>query len=116
MPPTLFAPSPLRSERADDLRFRPLLFAYLDDLHRIRAHLPTLAGTGDAVAVARCAHRLAGTAGAYGYPEIGEAAHALELTLAAGEVHAAWGSIDALITLLDRALAGAPHLCTGAAA
>jgi HPt (histidine-containing phosphotransfer) domain-containing protein len=110
-----FTSPPIRSERADDPRFHALLFAYFDDLARMRAHLPRLVGSGDVTAVVRCAHRLSGTAAAYGFPQLGEKAAAVERAVAARGLCSAWGDLDALERALDAALAGAPTLMTDAA-
>ncbi|MCC7140087.1 MAG: Hpt domain-containing protein [Planctomycetes bacterium] len=114
--PTLSPPIvPLRSDRADDPRFLPLLLAYVDDLARTRDRVRALVETGDGVALARCAHHLSGTGGAYGYPAVGDAAAHLERVLSDGEVGAAHAAVDALLDVLTRAIVGAPRLVTAAA-
>lgn len=110
-----FRPLPIVSDRVGDARFHAILLAYIDDLARLRAHLPRLAASGDATAVVRCAHRLSGTAPAYGYPALGTAAANLEHSVANDGLAQAWSEIDVLVGLLDRVLAGAPTLVTAAA-
>ena len=77
-------PRLLRSDRAADPRFAPLLVRYLMSLREQRAELRGACEAGDGEAVRQLAHKLRGTGGSYGFPAITAAAAAVEEALRAG--------------------------------
>ena len=69
---------PLRSTYADDEAIAEILPVFINNMPRYLTDLDTKLGAGDWVGAARVCHDLKGTAGGYGYPDIGRAASQLE--------------------------------------
>lgn len=95
----LAAPPPLerlRSLREAEGEFAPLLEAYRDDAAEHGAALARARRGGDAAAVRSIAHKVAGTGGSYGFPDLSTAARTVETRLDQGE------PLDALRDDLDR--------------
>lgn len=102
-------PVNLRSERADDLRFAPLLRTYLQSLGEQLAELRAARAAGDRAALCTIAHQLRGSGGGYGYPQISAAGAAVEEPLrAAQDLASVDAEIARLEALLVAALAGGP--------
>ncbi len=99
-------PHVLRSERAEDPRFAPLLVRYLMSLREQREELRRAVAAGDGEAVRQLAHKLRGTGGSYGYPSITAAAAAVEESLRAGgslaEQQAGTARLDLLLAAAIR--------------
>lgn len=83
----------LRERFAERLRNR------LDELEKLVEHARSEAGAGPLAEAISAAHRLAGTAGSYGFVEVGEAAAGLERamqSIAGGKDE--WAAADAALT------------------
>jgi len=93
------APPPLerlRSLREAEGEFAPLLEAYRDDAAEHGAALTRARSGGDAAGIRSIAHKVAGTGGSYGFPDLSAAARTVEARLDKGE------PLDALRADLDR--------------
>jgi signal transduction histidine kinase/CheY-like chemotaxis protein/HPt (histidine-containing phosphotransfer) domain-containing protein len=77
-------PAVLRSSLADDPEFSDLLPLFVKSLEETIEQMEDALSLGDLATLARLAHYLKGSAGSYGFPEITEAAIALEAALKAG--------------------------------
>ncbi len=73
--------TPLLSTYADDQAISEILPIFLNNLPRYVADLSSRVEQGDWVGASRVCHDLKGTAGGYGYPEIGRSAQDLETEL-----------------------------------
>lgn len=94
----------LRSPYADDPEMEEILDLFLDDL-RVRVADIVRACAADRFAeVERIAHQLKGAGGSYGFPQLSEAAHVLEIAARQGERVGIGPALDALVTL-DRRIA-----------
>ncbi len=108
--PAAAAPSDepaLRSTRAGDERFRPLLESYVAGLAEQIEGMDTAAAAGDAGTLRTLVHRLRGTGGGYGFAPLTQASAACEEALvAAGGAGVADAKVQetfrALRALLDR--------------
>ncbi len=94
---------PLRSMRADDPAFAPLLEEYVASLPEVVEAIATAIRSRDVEQLRVHAHRLRGTSASYGYPEVTERAAECEDAIRTG---AAWADVasraDKLLQLLDR--------------
>jgi HPt (histidine-containing phosphotransfer) domain-containing protein len=70
--------SPIKSLYADDDLIAEILPAFVHNLPKYVEQLRVAICTGDIVAAAKVCHDLKGTAGGYGYPQIGSLAQTLE--------------------------------------
>ena len=95
---------PLKSIYADDEAVADILPLFVANVPKYLANLSQHIATGDWAMAARVCHDLKGTAGGYGYPDIGAVAKQLE-----AEVKGA-RSMD----ILERHLSEAKILCTRA--
>ena len=95
-------PKPKPVEKpAVDPRLQALFDAYARDLPLTAAELAALAQAGDADGVGRLAHRLAGTAASFGFPEVSELARAVMNALRQGaDLDAVDDDLQTLITTL----------------
>ena len=73
---------PLVSARWAEVRMRPLILRYLEDLQRIITKLDQFLVKGDLQAMVKLCRQIRATAGGYGYPEIAEDADSLEKHIA----------------------------------
>jgi CheY-like chemotaxis protein/HPt (histidine-containing phosphotransfer) domain-containing protein len=99
---------PLRSERAEEAGFSPLLEMYAEDLEEHARLLRVALDEEDWEELREVAHRLKGSGGSYGYPAISETGRRLQDALVDGvkdraEVKAL---LDELLGLVNRAIAG----------
>jgi len=89
---TRFAPldaeAPLRSELEDDPDLAELLREFRGRLEDRAVDLEKAHERGDVERLRFVAHQLRGAGGSYGFPQITEAAEALERTMAPGELRA----------------------------
>jgi HPt (histidine-containing phosphotransfer) domain-containing protein len=69
---------PLRSTYADDEAIAEILPVFINNMPRYLNDLEGRISAGDWAGAARVCHDLKGTAGGYGYPDIGRAAQLLE--------------------------------------
>ena len=77
------AAAPVRSARAGDERFRPLLESYVAGLEEQVSAMDAAAASGDAGELRTLVHRLRGTGGGYGFSCLTEASGACEEALIA---------------------------------
>ncbi len=102
--PTPAPPPPLerlRSLREAEGEFAPLLEAYRDDAHEHGAALARARTGGDVAGVRSIAHKVAGTGGSYGFPDLSTAARDVEMRLDRGEpLSALRADLDRLVKLL----------------
>jgi len=99
---------PLRSSRADDARFRPLLERFLTDLEQTaQPSLEAAVASRDLQALRGAAHKLLGSGGGCGLPQISEAAREVQRRVDAGD---AWSDVAeaarALVEVVARAALG----------
>jgi HPt (histidine-containing phosphotransfer) domain-containing protein len=83
---------PLRSQYEGDEAIGPILPVFLNNVPKYLADLGSWIECRNWTAAARVCHDLKGTAGGYGYPDIGRVANALEVELKGGQDPAAIAS------------------------
>jgi HPt (histidine-containing phosphotransfer) domain-containing protein len=98
---------PLYSTLDNGPRFARVLATFVADLPAMAAEIERHAGASDLDRVAKLAHRMKGSAGGYGFPDIMELATALEGDARAGDVVLVARGVESLRTLCARARAGA---------
>ncbi|MEM7755749.1 MAG: Hpt domain-containing protein [Planctomycetota bacterium] len=104
----LCTPAPIRSTYHDETAMTELLDGFVDALpHRAAAIRDALAAS-DADVMKTMAHQLKGAAGGYGYPDVSDAAAAIESPLRSGEVdlNSLASKVDDLCELCERVIAG----------
>jgi len=92
---------PLRSLYADDEVIADIIPAFVQNMPRYVSDIRASVARGDWLAGARICHDLKGTAGGYGYPQIGHVAQLIEEELKGG----------CLLPVIERHLADATKLC-----
>ena len=100
--------APLVSEYASQKMMTKLLVAFVEGLPKKAADLRQAFEAADLEATRMLAHQLKGAGGSYGFPQISEAAAALEATIAGKDRDATRSALDALERLCRRASAQAP--------
>ena len=101
---------PLRSEFADDPEMAELVRFFVDRLPARVTALEQAAAAADWGTLATLAHQLKGSGGGYGYPGITTSAAAVErLAKAQAQTDLLTQSMRELVTLCQRAIAGAPR-------
>jgi len=93
--------TPLRSMFADDEIIADILPAFVQNMPRYVGNLRAAIDSRDWPAGARICHDLKGTAGGYGYPQIGRLAQLLEDELKSGQQ----------LPVIERYLADTDRLC-----
>ena len=94
---------PIYSEFADDAEMMELVAMFVGELPDRIAAMAAAAERDDLAGVAHFAHQIKGAAGGYGFPQITEAATALETCARAADPAATRDALDALATLCQRA-------------
>ena len=93
----------LRSPLSADPRLGPVVAGFVARLPAAASEVRDLADRGQSVDLCRAVHRLRGAGGSYGFPQITDAAKAVEDRLIAGDAPAAVGpQIDALLQVIGR--------------
>jgi HPt (histidine-containing phosphotransfer) domain-containing protein len=72
------SPMAVRSECADDETMKEILQAYIDELPEYSAQLQQHISAGDLHNLGRLLHRLKGSGGGYGFPQLSEKSAAIE--------------------------------------
>jgi HPt (histidine-containing phosphotransfer) domain-containing protein len=98
--------APLYSTLDKGRRFAGVLAAFVADLPTMAAEIERHAGASELDRVAKLAHRMKGSAGGYGFPDIMELAAALERDARAGDLALVVRGVESLRTLCARARAG----------
>lgn len=94
---------PIRSSRADDERFQPLLTAYLKSLAEAYTNISNALNDGDWEQVSRLVHKLRGTGANYGFEQLSEAAKDCEsLIIEDAEVGRKSNAVTELLALISR--------------
>lgn len=106
----------LISEFADDPDMAEIIEMFLGGLEERVTSLDSAFGTGNLTELASVAHQLKGAAGGYGYPIISSLAFDVEKLAKAGQADDVLRStLDRLVLMCRRAIAGAPTLATASA-
>ena len=93
----------IRSNRADDERFRPLLLSYLQSLAEAYINLSTAFSNGDWEQVRQLSHKLRGTGANYGFEQLSDAAKDCEtLIIENADLGRKSSAITELLALLCR--------------
>jgi HPt (histidine-containing phosphotransfer) domain-containing protein len=101
---------PIKSLFADDELIGEILPAYVNNLSKYVQDLRQHIGAGDWLAAAKVCHDLKGTAGGYGYPQLGAAAQQLEAELKGMHAPIELSRLlEQLATLCRQALLGLTH-------
>jgi len=101
---------PIKSLFADDELIAEILPAFVDNLPKYVERLRVALGAGDVAAAAKVCHDLKGTAGGYGYPQIGSLAQTLEDELKGGfDVPKARILLEQIARLCHLAMLGLDH-------
>ena len=102
--------APIKSLFADDDLIAEILPAFVQNLPKYVEQLRVAIGAGDVVAAAKVCHDLKGTAGGYGYPQIGSLAEILEDGLKSGfDLAAASIQLEQIARLCHQAMLGLDH-------
>ncbi len=101
----------LISDFADDPDMAEIIQMFLDGLEDRASGLDNAFGSGNLINLASLAHQLKGAAGGYGYPIISQLALDVERLAKGGESNDELRStLDRLVLMCRRAVAGASHL------
>lgn len=104
------AAEPIFSTQWNDNRLRPLILTFLESLEREIQQLCDYVTAGDTEALRKSSLSLKGSAGGYGFPQIGAAAQEVLKAMEPGvEPDTIRAKIDALVALCQNACR-APHL------
>lgn len=102
--------SPIKSLFADDEVFAEILPAFVQNLPQYIERLRVAICAGDVASAAKVCHDLKGTAGGYGYPQIGSLAQVLEDEVKGGfDIPKASIQLDEIATLCHLAMLGLTH-------
>ena len=99
--------APLYSTLEKRSRFAPVLARFVGDLPAMAAEIERHADASELDRVAKLAHRMKGSAGGYGFPDIMDLAAALERDARMGDVALVARGVESLRILCARARVGA---------